>query len=166
MADFLHQSYTVFISFIKYILRLSSNCLPPTVLNCVIQLLPYGFLGSICCGLDALFLSVKHQVFRAVVDNTAHGVIAFVSWCVVSEIRTRKDLMDGILCGFIACAIDVDHFIAAKSFKLQVRRSLDLSVHVYVAVNFLFQVIFVFTFVSNSLAYITKPKNNGKIKIT
>ena len=53
-------------------------------------------------------------------DNMAHGVIAFVSWCVVSEVLTRKDLVDGVLSAFIACALDVDHFIAARSFNLQV----------------------------------------------
>ena len=37
---------------------------------------------------------------------------------------------------------------------------------VYVAVcNFLFQLISIFFFVSNSLAYIIVPKNNGKVKI-
>ena len=37
---------------------------------------------------------------------------------------------------------------------------------VYVAVyNFLFQLISIFFFVSNSLAYIIVPKNNGKEKI-
>ena len=37
--------------------------------------------------------------------------------------------------------------------------------NIYVAVNFfLFQLIFVFSFVLNSLAYVTIPKNNGKIK--
>lgn len=53
-------------------------------------------------------------------DNMAHGVIAFVSWCVVSEVLTRKDLAYGVLSAFIACTLDVDHFVAARSFKLQV----------------------------------------------
>ena len=41
----------------------------------------------------------------------------------------------------------------------------NLELEVYVAVNFLFSVKFCFSFVLNSLAYITIPKNNGKIKI-
>ena len=36
---------------------------------------------------------------------------------------------------------------------------------VYVAVNFLFQLIFGFPLFLNSLAYITILRNNGKIKI-
>ena len=72
--------------------------------------------------LDVIFLSVQHQrlYHRALANNSAHGVIAFVSWCVASSIGTRKDIMDAILCGLIACSIDVDHFIAAKSLRLQV----------------------------------------------
>ena len=37
--------------------------------------------------------------------------------------------------------------------------------HVYVAVNFLFQLIFGFPLFLNSLAYTTILRNNGKIKI-
>ena len=37
--------------------------------------------------------------------------------------------------------------------------------NVYVVVNFLFQVIFIFAFVSTSLAYITIPKDKRKTKI-
>ena len=39
-------------------------------------------------------------------------------------------------------------------------------IYIYVVVNFLSQVIFMFFVVSTSLAYITIPKNKGNIKIT
>ena len=71
-----------------------------------------------------MLVQYQSSYLRALVDNTAHGLIAFVSWCVVSEIQTRKDVLESILCGLIACAIDVDHFLAAKSFRLQVRGNL------------------------------------------
>ncbi|KAJ7393776.1 hypothetical protein OS493_003435 [Desmophyllum pertusum] len=108
-----------FFSWIVYLLGVLSNCFPRAVLHYILQLFPYLILGSICYGLDVIFLSVQGGHLRAVVDNAAHGIIAFISWCIVSEIQTRKNLIDGIMCGFIACAIDVDHFIAAKSFNLQ-----------------------------------------------
>lgn len=69
-----------------------------------------------------MFLSVQGEYatyIGALVDNAAHGIIAFFSWCIVCEIHVRRDLIDGVLCGVIACAVDIDHFIAAKSFKLQ-----------------------------------------------
>lgn len=123
MADLLDQTCMLFTPFIFQPLRGLSKCFSPAVVNSISRLLPYVFLGSICYGLDAIFLSVQRRGFylRALVDNGAHGMIAFVSWCIVTEMRTRKDLMDAILCALIACAIDVDHFIAAKSFRLQVR---------------------------------------------
>lgn len=124
MADFLHQTFTTFTSWIVYPIRVLSNCLPPAFVHFISRILPYCFLGSICYVLDVIFLSVQHQSLyhRALADNSAHGLIAFVSWCVASGIRTRKDIMDAILCGLIACSIDVDHFIAAKSLRLQVWR--------------------------------------------
>jgi len=71
-----------------------------------------------------MLVQYQSSYLRALVDNTAHGLIAFVSWCVVSEIQTRKDLLEAMLCGLIACVIDVDHFLAAKSFRLQEARQL------------------------------------------
>ena len=48
-----------------------------------------------------------------------------------------------------------------KKLPANLVRLLTAHGHGYVAVNFLFQLIFAF----NSLAHITIPKNNGKIKI-
>ena len=120
MADFLHHTYNYFSSFVTYPFQLLSHFFPPAFKYFAVQIIPYGFLGSICYILDVIFLAVQHRVLRALVDNMAHGVIAFVSWCVVSEVLTRKDLADGVLSAFFACALDVDHFIAARSFNLQV----------------------------------------------
>ena len=120
MADFLHQTYNIFSTFATYPFQLLPHCFPPTFKHFAVQIIPYGFLGSICYILDVIFLAIQHRILRALVDNMAHGVIAFVSWCVVSEVLTRKDLADGVLSAFIACALDVDHFIAARSFNLQV----------------------------------------------
>ena len=111
-----------FSSLIVQLLQILSNCFPRTILHSIVRLLPYFVLGSICYGFDVIFLSVQDRFYlKAVVDNTAHGIIALASWCIISEIQTRKDLIDAIVCGIIACGIDVDHFIAARSFKLQVR---------------------------------------------
>lgn len=117
------MNYSVLTLFIIYPLHTLSKYFPSTAVNFIGLTFPYVLLGGICYGLDAFFLSVQQQSIyvRAVIDNCAHGVIAFISWCVASGLRTRKDLVDAILCGLIACSIDFDHFIAAKSFRLQVR---------------------------------------------
>ncbi|KAL9985708.1 hypothetical protein ACROYT_G008144 [Oculina patagonica] len=120
MADLFVMMWNYFSSLIVYFLRVLADCFPPTALHYIFRFLPYFILGCICYGFDVIFLSVQNGFYlKAVVDNVAHGTIAFVSWCIISELQTRKDLIDGIACGVIACGIDVDHFIAAKSFKLQ-----------------------------------------------
>ena len=58
--------------------------------------------------------------------------------------------------------IIVLHCACDKKLPTNLVRLLTAHGHGYVAVNFLFQLIFVF----NSLAYITVPQNNGKIKLT
>ena len=111
-------------SSILFLLRAVSNCFPSALTHQILRILPYLFLGCVCYGFDAIFLKIQGEYapyIGAVADNAAHGIIAFFSWCIVCEIHTRKHLIDGILCGIIACAIDLDHFIAAKSFKLKVR---------------------------------------------
>ena len=109
MADFLIVSATSSLRF------LSKNVLP-----LVSRTLPYGFIGFVCYVLDAICLSMQNVHLRAILDNFTHGIISCISWCIVSEIRTPRDVIDAISSGIIACSLDVDHFVAAKSLKLQV----------------------------------------------
>ena len=88
--------------------------------------LPYVLLPLTCIAFDeALKVSFinKSAVLRSVVDNSGHGTIAFVSWCAVTgvEVNKRKDIIEMVLCAIIACAIDLDHFIAARSYSLKAR---------------------------------------------
>jgi len=65
---------------------------------------------------------------RAVVDNGAHGLIAFCSWNVVVLPRNLFDVSEFLpscLCAFLACFIDVDHFLLASSWSLSAATSLD-----------------------------------------
>ena len=98
----------------------SLRFLSKNVLLLVSRTLPYEFIGFICYGLDAICLSMQNVHLRAIFDNFTHGVISCISWFIVSEIRTPRDVIDAISSGIIACSLDVDHFVAAKSLKLQV----------------------------------------------
>ena len=98
----------------------SLRFLSKNVLPLVSRTLPYGFIGFICYGLDAIFLSMENVHLRAIFDNFTHGIISCISWCIVSEIRTPRDVIDAFSSGIIACSLDVDHFVAAKSLNLQV----------------------------------------------
>ncbi len=59
----------------------------------------------------------------AVVDNFSHGLVGVVSWAVVVVAIpscSLRQLAEVILCGLLASLLDVDHFIAARSFELKV----------------------------------------------
>ncbi|CAM1319488.1 C5orf28 (predicted) [Pycnogonum litorale] len=65
---------------------------------------------------------------KAVIDNAIHGLLGFISWFIVlfpvSSKRMVSDSMSAhvfqsLICVTIACAIDIDHFVHAKSFDLQ-----------------------------------------------
>ncbi|KAH7947070.1 hypothetical protein HPB52_007501 [Rhipicephalus sanguineus] len=58
---------------------------------------------------------------RALADNATHGLIAFLCWLMVSGQPLRKaSLLDSLLSGLFGCAVDVDHFVAARSLKIEV----------------------------------------------
>lgn len=88
--------------------------------------LPYILLPFVCLSFDEAlkipFIN-KKDVLRSLVDNGGHGGIAFVCWWAVvgTSDLTRKDFAEMVVCGVIACAIDLDHFISAKSFNLKVK---------------------------------------------
>lgn len=87
--------------------------------------LPYILLPLTCVAFDeALKISfiTKNNVLRSIVDNICHGTIAFVSWCAVVgvNVNKKKDVLEMLLCAVMACAIDLDHFISAKSYHLKV----------------------------------------------
>lgn len=53
---------------------------------------------------------------RALLDNLTHGGIAAVSWIIVVDDSSKY--LEIVVCGLMSCAVDVDHFLAARSFKL------------------------------------------------
>lgn len=57
---------------------------------------------------------------RAAADNVTHGLVGLICWVAACGPRCfPASLREGILCGFIACALDVDHFVAAASVKIE-----------------------------------------------
>ncbi|PSN55296.1 Transmembrane protein 267 [Blattella germanica] len=80
-------------------------------------------IGDYATSLDSLSLNA-----RSVTDNLTHGFIAALTWMVVltrlSKLPLTSRLWEITLCGLLGSAIDLDHFAAAKSFKLQDARML------------------------------------------
>ena len=63
----------------------------------------------------------KSQVSRAIFDNATHAIVGGLTWAVVLNL-SKKSLVQNFssifLCFFLSSFIDVDHFIAACSWKL------------------------------------------------
>ena len=86
------------------------------------QSLPYVLLPISCIFFDeTLKISWinSSSIFRALVDNSAHAFFAFLSWLAVAGI-TRRGIAESVFCAVLASAIDLDHFIMAKSLKMKV----------------------------------------------
>lgn len=90
-------------------------------------------LGMICITGDKLVDYNKDSpVLKAISDNLTHGIIGLVSYLiVVLEHRTNISITEQLLLittsFLLACTIDVDHFVMARSWKLVVNLRFYLS---------------------------------------
>ena len=109
------------------------------VLSCIL-------LSISCYYGDALTsLNTKHGLLlRSVTDNLVHGTLAVITWLLgyvgyrsqethVTRangnnrfsnhsslmLSHTKIILQAITCGMLACGIDIDHFISARSWKLE-----------------------------------------------
>ena len=87
-------------------------------------------------------LLFQGALLRAITDNMIHGSLAVIIWllgymshvdCCQSDVRSRHlgnglakhtvVILQSVVCGVLSCAVDIDHFLAAGSFEIQVRVS-------------------------------------------
>lgn len=62
---------------------------------------------------------------RALADNATHGLVALLCWLMVSGRPLQKaSVQDSLLSGLFGCAVDVDHFLAARSLNIENATSL------------------------------------------
>ena len=91
---------------------------------CAIGLiLLYESLLYIICTIGDKLLNpalVPSGILRAISDSVTHGLVGFFSWAVITGLRSRADLLQCGVSFMLASIIDLDHFIAARSLKLQV----------------------------------------------
>lgn len=69
--------------------------------------------------------------FKYVLDNATHNLIAALSWVLVLLILTgtlwpRANIWQAVLCGIIASALDIDHFIAFEAETFTTRVSISI----------------------------------------
>jgi hypothetical protein len=66
---------------------------------------------------------------QAVADNLTHGAIGLLTWHIVTSHLAKLSLIvrisEVMLCGLLASAIDLDHFAAARSLRIQVQQTYD-----------------------------------------
>lgn len=87
------------------------------------SLLASAGLGVFCLLADIVLSSPfiqQHTWLRAVLDNSVHAVIALWSWAIVIGLRKKSDFYEVLLAGFLASAVDLDHFYMARSLSLKV----------------------------------------------
>ncbi|XP_077478063.1 transmembrane protein 267 [Stigmatopora argus] len=91
------------------------------------SLLASAGLGAFCVAADHVLrlpALQRHPWPRALLDNAAHAAVGLWSWALVIGLRKRSDLYQALLAGFLAAAVDLDHFFAAGSLSLQAAVSL------------------------------------------
>ncbi|XP_034253297.1 transmembrane protein 267 [Thrips palmi] len=91
----------------------------------------YIILRCLLLGLTAILgdklvqVNQHDDMKRALCDNMTHAVIGFLTWISVhcnlgkGAFSSGRVLAQCILCALISSAIDVDHFISARSFHLK-----------------------------------------------
>lgn len=69
---------------------------------------------------DLILVHCTLPWLRAVADNVTHGLVGLLCWMMVSgKPLQTSNLLDSLLGGLFACAVDVDHFLAAGSFRIE-----------------------------------------------
>lgn len=76
----------------------------------------YVFDNDILVRKTSAFIGQSERLVRALFDNSIHGIIGCTSWLVVVYPNLNKDLA---VSAFISSIIDIDHFISARSFRVQ-----------------------------------------------
>jgi len=87
-------------------------------------------IATLCLGLIALLgdyiivRSTLSEDVRAFADNVTHGAVGLLSWHIVTthlgNLSLSMRVCQVVFCGFIASAVDLDHFAAARSLRIQV----------------------------------------------
>lgn len=82
-------------------------------------------LSVVCVVGDKLVNYTKIHLFQAIFDNTTHGCVSGLSWFIFrinyKNFSSKQTLLEVGLATLIASLIDLDHFLAAKSFHLKVK---------------------------------------------
>ncbi|XP_072019751.1 transmembrane protein 267-like [Amphiura filiformis] len=124
-------------------------------------LLAASLLGTFCVWADH-FIAIPEVnsvcTRRAMADSLTHGIVGLLTWAIVMyRLSTSKKryALEVMVCGMAASALDVDHFIAAKSLHL--KDALSLTSRPLLHSTTLILIIAMLLYLS---LYLTPVKNN------
>lgn len=67
----------------------------------------------------------KSEIVRAISDNLTHATVGGITWTLVL-VLSKKSVVDNlgsiVICFFMSSLIDIDHFITAGSWDINVSR--------------------------------------------
>ncbi|KAK0168361.1 hypothetical protein PV327_002172 [Microctonus hyperodae] len=98
------------------------------MLNKIIQVISLFLIGIISVTGDKIVKNSDDMVIRAISDNLTHGLVAGISWLLVTVINQHSIINNIpciVLCATISSLIDIDHFIEARSWKLNAATNLE-----------------------------------------
>ena len=94
-------------------------------------MLPATVLLATTCVLADHLLAIPEfsmvDLIRALTDNLTHCIVGMLTWVIATYsdlMPTKRYVMEALACGVISSAVDVDHFLAAKSLNLKVGSNL------------------------------------------
>lgn len=130
-AEYIFLNPTAFKSSLKYILMFLFNTGILFVKH-IILMFVVRFLYSTSHNLLELDSIKTVPLKKAIVDNLTHISIGIASWliCVSNEkISQPWNIINSLICGVFAGLVDIDHFLMARSIKLDVS---DIIVSFYI----------------------------------
>lgn len=98
------------------------------MLTKIIQVISPFLIGIISITGDTIIKNSDDIVIRAISDNLTHGLVAGISWLLIIVINQHsiiKNIPSIALCTAMSSFIDVDHFIEARSWRLNVKFSFN-----------------------------------------
>lgn len=92
--------------------------------NWVINSLLSTVIAVTCAVGDKALHTMTNPLAKAIIDNSVHGAIGFFSALII--LVDQRDpvncLQLTVACAVMSSLIDCDHFVAARSLKLAVRK--------------------------------------------
>lgn len=76
----------------------------------------YVFDNDILVRKTSALVGQSERLMRALIDTSIHGIIGCTSWLVVVYPNVNRELA---ISAFISSIIDIDHFISARSLRVQ-----------------------------------------------